>query len=51
MMHLILIYLKRHLSITDDLFVKKGNAWRFKGLTSLEKYKAGVISGYAYDDK
>ncbi len=32
-------------------FVKKGNAWRYKGLTSLENIRLGVISGYAYDDK
>lgn len=34
----------------QTFFVKKGNAWRFKGIESLKAVKLGVISGYAYGD-
>lgn len=38
------------MAVIDNTFVvKKGNAWRYAGLASLEKLKLGVVQGYSYD--
>jgi polar amino acid transport system substrate-binding protein len=31
-------------------FVKKGNTWKYKGISSLEQIRFGVISGYSYEE-
>lgn len=35
----------------DGFFVKKGNPWRFKDISSLESVSLGAIAGYAYNDE
>lgn len=34
----------------EGFFVKKGSAWRFNGIESLEGISIGAIAGYAYND-
>jgi polar amino acid transport system substrate-binding protein len=36
-------------SMRNIFYVKKGTAWRFKGIKSLKSIRLGVTSGYTYD--
>lgn len=46
------IFPKEEMGISKTPFyVKKGSAWKFEGISSLEDIAIGVIRGYSYGDK